>query len=227
LERYLPSKTPEMSAWWRRWVLELCAGVMGARLVGHACPTEQAGAELACYALAPCIVYVAVMMSRSRPAEWMISGAMQCISGIAAYVYFHSHHLAAVARYVDDCYRHIRRWQQQQQGADSPHHMLADAAVLELVSAEQLLHCAGVRLVAVSAGKGDAEDQRKHLAKLKSLGYEQVCKGATNGPGAVAGRGLSPCASLANSSRNRHSKQPHETAAATQQEQQQQQWQPT
>jgi hypothetical protein len=105
----------------------------------------------------------------------------------------HQHHLLDVARYVDDCYRHIRHWQQQQQGPDSPHLMLADTAVLELVSAEQLLRCAGVRLVAVAAAEGGAEDQHKHLAKLKSLGYEQVCEGTRRGTHTMKGWHFEAC----------------------------------
>jgi hypothetical protein len=54
--------------------------------------------------------------------------------------------------------------------------MLADAAVLRLVAPEQLLQCAGVRIVVHGDDGSDSSDsrQQQQLAKLRQLGYQQV-----------------------------------------------------
>jgi hypothetical protein len=78
------------------------------------------------------------------------------------------------SRFVEDIYAHIRRLQEVHGDADGPRVMLADAAVLQLASEQHLLECAGVQLVAVAGGGEDAPAHRRQLAKLRSLGFQQV-----------------------------------------------------
>ncbi len=52
--------------------------------------------------------------------------------------------------------------------------MIAEPAVLALVSAEQLRDCADVTLVASDEASGGGEVHHRRLAKLQQLGFEQV-----------------------------------------------------